>query len=250
VGIGSWRGIGASTVALAVAASLAARGEQPWLIEADPAGGTLAARLPIDGGAGVLERIAFPTSREPGVERFGRAAADVAGVRVVTGPGDPYRAWSCHTPRFAWQPVLRDLMAPVVVDLGRVHGASPLAALLTQLDVVVMVATSSAVSLASTMHWADTLGATSPGAAPMALDITRVAVVDAPIAADRVGRVDAEAELGDRFAGWLPWAPDAVQVLERGGSFAEKRMRRHPFVVAAAQLAERLARWTSQERAA
>jgi MinD-like ATPase involved in chromosome partitioning or flagellar assembly len=251
IGVGSWRGMGASTTALAITASMAARGEEPWLIEADPAGGVLAARLALaPSQAGSLERIAFPTIRSSTIDRFEHAAAHLAGVRVITAPGDPFRAWSCHVPRLAWPAMLRELDAPVVVDLGRLRGGGPNAAMLAHLDLLLMVTNPDTVALAATMEWADALGKASPVDQGLPLDLTRIAIVDAPIAAERVGRTDAETELGDRFAGWLPWAPDTVQLLHRGAAFTDRRVRRQPLAQAADHLVGRLQQWLADEEAA
>jgi hypothetical protein len=251
IGVGSWKGIGASTTALAIAASMAARGSEPWLIEADPAGGSLAARLLLDRAhAGSLERLAFPTTRGTTIDRFEHAAVQVAGMRVVTAPGDPFRAWGCHVPRLAWTAMLRELDAPVVVDLGRLHGGAPNAALLAHLDLLLLVANPDIVSLAASMEWANALGKSSPVDAGLHLDLTRIAIVDAPTVAERVGRTEVETELGHRFAGWLPWAPDAVQLLHRGATFADRRVRRQPLVSATDHLVARLQRWLTNEVAA
>ena len=74
----------------------------------------------------------------------------------------------------------------------------------------------------------------------MPLDVTRVVVVDTPHAIDRVGRADADAELGDRLAGWLPWEPDAVRSLYDGVPVTDRRFRRSALVQAALHLADRL----------
>jgi hypothetical protein len=251
VGVGAWRGVGASTAALAIATSLAAQGRRPWLIEADPAGGVLAARLHVDPSrAGSLERLAFPTARSTSIDRFEAAAAHMNGMRVITAPGDPFRAWGCHVPRLSWAPVLHELDAPVVVDLGRLHGGAPNAALLAQLDLLLLVANADTVSLVASMEWADSLGKAAPTDAGLPLDLTRVAIVDAPMVAERVGRIDAETELGDRFAGWLPWAPEAVVALHRGNAGSDRRARRQPLTQAADQLVVRLAHWLHAEVAA
>ncbi len=251
IGISSWRGLGASTTALSIAASLVTRGEQPWLIEADPAGGVIAARLGITSSqTGSLERLAFPTVRSNTLDRFHQAAAHVAGMRVITAPGDPFRAWTCHAPRLPWAGTLRELDSPVVVDLGRLRGGGPNASLIAHLDLLLLVANPDTVTLASTMEWADASGKSSPIDAGLPLDLTRIVVIDAPIVAERVGRTDAEAELGDRFAGWLPWAPDAVQVLHHGGALTDRRARRQPLIQATDQLVVRLHSWLTIEEAA
>lgn len=251
VGVGAWRGVGASTTALAVASCLAADGADPWLIEADPAGGVLAARLALHRtDAGSLERLAFPTVRAATIDRFEHAAVHVAGMRVIAAPGDPFRAWACHVPRLAWAAMLRELDAPVVVDLGRLRGGGPTAALLSHLDLLLLVTNPDTVALAATMEWADALGKASPVDIGLPLDLTRIALVDAPIVGERVGRTDAETELGDRFAGWLPWAPDAIDLLHRGAPLTDRRVRRQPFVQATEHLVARLQHWLSDEEAA
>ena len=82
------------------------------------------------------------------------------------------------------------------------------------------------------------------------LDLTRIAIVDAPIVAERVGRTDVETELGDRFAGWLPWSPDTVQLLHRGAAFADRRVRRQPMAAATDHLVVRLRHWLAASEAA
>lgn len=251
IGVGAWRGVGASTTALAIAASMAARGEQPWLVEADPAGGSLAARLHLQSAqSGTLERLAFPTTRGTAMDRFEQAAVPVAGMRVITSPGDPFRSWGCHLPRLAWATMLRELDAHVVVDLGRLHGGGPNAALLAQLDLLLLVANADTVSLATSMQWADALGKASPVDVGLPLDLTRIAIVDAPNVAERVSRTEVETELGERFAGWLPWSPDTVQLLHRGAALADRRVRKQPLASATDHLVSRLRSWLSDEVAA
>jgi len=211
----------------------------------------LAARFPRGVLAvGGLELVAFPDGRSSVVERFDSAAVEVAGMRVVTAAGDPFRAWSCHAPRVPWAASLRELDGPVVVDLGRLRGATPIAALLGQLDVLVLVADADVVSVVATMEWAAALGRVAPADAPMPHDLARIAIVDAPTTFDRIGRTDADAELGDRFAGWMPWEPPAVRLLMGGTRLDDRRLRRSEFVQAAHHLADRLGDWAGDEVAA
>ncbi len=248
VGVGTWRGTGATTTALLVARMLSAQGERPWLIEADPAGGTLAGRLPlVPDHAGGLERIAFPAGRLTMTERFETVAGDVYGVRLITAPGDPFRGWACHTPRLAWAPSLRELDGPVVIDLGRQHGGAPTSAVLEQLDVLLLTTTPDPVSVVSTLEWARLLGRVSPADAGLPLDLVRLAVVDLPIGHERVPRAHAEDELGDRFAGWLPWSPDVVDLILRGADPTDRRLRRQPLIQATEQLCDRLRTWAPTE---
>lgn len=251
LGVGSWRGVGATTTAVAIAAVLAARGEQPWLVEADPAGGVLAARFSLPPPlAGALESLAFPTVRGGGIERFTDAALDVSGIHLITAPGDPFRAWGCHSPRFAWQTALRHLEGPVVIDLGRLRGHAPHTVLLQQLDMLLLVTNPDAVSIVGTLEWAASRGRAAPDDLGLALDITRVAVVDAPMISTRVTRTDVDAELGERGAGWLPWSPGAVELMHRGAGFTHKRLRRHALVQGADDLVTRLHAGLHDERVA
>jgi len=251
VGVTSWRGIGATTTALGLAASVVARGHRPWLVEADPAGGVLAARLPRGvAAAGALEHVAFPDRRSSALERFHDAAVDVAGIRIVTAPGDPFRAWACHAPRMPWAPSLRELDGPVFVDLGRARGGAPVTPVLDQLDLVLAVADADAVSVATTMEWAESMGRVAAVDTALPVDRVSCAVVDAPTALDRVGRIDALTELGDRYAGWLPWDPDGVRALHDLVPFDDRRLRRAAIVQALHHLVSEIARRTGSEVAA
>lgn len=241
VGIGCWRGTGATTTAVALAAAAVARGQAPWLIEADPAGGVLAARFPrgaVDVGG--LELIAFPDTRSAAIERFDAAAVDVHGIRVVTAAGDPFRAWACHSPRSPWAPGLRELDGPVLVDLGRVRGAAPVTDVIEQCDVVLLVTDTDAVSIVATLDWADALGRVSPGDVAMPVDRTVLAVLDAPTVHHPLGRADVETELAHRFAGWLPWDPAAVRAVHAGVPLTDRRLRRAELAQAALHLVDRL----------
>ncbi len=243
VGVGTWRGIGGTTTALATAAGLAAAGHRPWLVEADPAGGVLAARLAGSGpAASGLEWVAFPAQRATVPELFAAASREHASVRMVLAPGDPFRAWSCHRPRLPWVPALRELDGPVVVDLGRL-GAGPHGALLAQLDVLLLVANPDTVSLAASLEWAVAHGRVAPGAEALPLDITRIVVVDAPVVAEPVSRADVQAELRERDAGWLPWSPQGVAMMHAGRAVADRELRRDKLAYASLHLAHRLASW-------
>jgi hypothetical protein len=262
IGVGAWRGVGATTTAVAIAAGLAAQGERPWLIEADPAGGVLAARFALAPAlAGSLERLAFPATRTGVGTTVGTAAsttadiatdiaADIAGVRLITAPGDPFRAWGCHAPRVPWQTALRELDGPVVIDLGTLRGGAPNHLLMQQLELLLLISTPDVVDVVSTLEWAASRGRPSPDDRGLALDITRVAVVEAPTVSTSSSRPDLEAELGERYAGWLPWAPDAVDLLHRGAGFHHRRLRRHAFTNATEHLIHRVRGWLGSERAA
>jgi hypothetical protein len=245
VGVGAWRGVGATSTAVLIASRLVARGERPWLIEADPAGGVLAARLELADVSGALESIAFPAQRGPSVDRFAQAATTWCGIRVVGAPGDPFRAWTCHQPRLAWAPTLRELDGPVIVDLGRVRGGGPIDALLQQLDVLLMISSADIVDLVSTNEWATLHGRAAATDHGLAVDIARVVVVDAPIATtgSRATRSMVDYELGDRLAGWLPWSSDALDLVRRGVVSTDRRLRRQLLIGATDHLVDRLRAW-------
>jgi len=241
VAVGSWRGFGATTAAVLLAAVLAGDDGESWLIEADPAGGVLGARIALDPDqAWGLERVAFPASRASVPAAVESAAVGLGRVRLLPAPGDPFRAWACHTPRSPWVPSLPELAGDVVVDVGRLRAGSPAASILGRADVVLAVTDAETVSLVATQRWAESSGRTSPSEPALALDTVRVAVVDAPGSRERVDRVVAEAVLGDRFAGWLPWSPAAVADVLRGVPLGDRRARRDPLVRAAHELAGRL----------
>ncbi len=245
VGVASWRSIGATTTALALSQALAVLGERPWLIEADPSGGVLGARVDaLAAHVGALERIAFG-SIEAGCtldNSFIDNACTVAGVRVVVGPGDPFRSWVCHQPRHDWVEHLDQLDATVVVDLGTLRRGAPITPLLHRLDLVLLVANPDAVSLVGTLDWIESGGRVAPGVAPLdslaMADRIRVVVVDAPVVVERLPRLEIEAELGDRRAGWIGWSPLAIDHLHRGGALTDRRVQRDPIVAEAIALAD------------
>ena len=86
VAVTAWRGAGASTAALLLAMELAGGPDGAWLVEADPAGGSLAGRVDLPPGtAGSLERVAFPSTRTTAVAAF----TDAAAIRAGAAPAAP-----------------------------------------------------------------------------------------------------------------------------------------------------------------
>lgn len=244
IGWGSWHGSGATTGALAMAVSLAARGDEPvWLIEADPCGGVLAARLGLHELVGGLERLAFPTGgavRPPESAAWFAGAAAVAGnLHLVPAPGDAFRAWSCHSPRADWPGALRELPGHTVVDLGRLHPGAPVGAVLDRLDELMVVVSDDVVSVAAAVEWAEARGRVAPQAACLAHDIARLVLASAPGSPEPIGCMATEVELGDRLAGRLPWAPDTAAALHRGVDLGSRRWAREPLLHAIGHLVER-----------
>ncbi len=245
LGFAGWRGIGASTAALVCAAAMHEfTGRTTALVEVDPAGGVLAARLGLrPEHAGSLEHLAATaTRRSADVADLASAAVDHGGVLVVTAPGDPFRAWSCLAGRSTWIGRLHELADDVVVDIGRLRGGHPLGALLERLDALVLVSAPDAVSLATAVMWAEQAGRTSPGERTLPVDVVRIAVVDPP-GWPAASRTDAATELGDRLAGRLPWEPVVVDHVERRGTLDDRRVRRRPLALAARRLAGTARTW-------
>lgn len=229
IAVGSWRGIGASTSALLLAAGAAATGEQAWLIEADPAGGVLSSRADeLAGGLAGLERVAFHPSGEPPHRALEGAARRLGDVSVLTGAWDSFQAWATvASPRQPWAEGLRRLDGFVVVDVGSLRGGGvPTWPIVEMADVLMMVTSPEPGSLTSTVAWMDAKGQSAPGVQGLSLDTSRVLVVDAPVTTGARFEPDVSAELGDRFAGWWPWEPKVVDHLHRGGSLDHRAIRR------------------------
>lgn len=237
IAVGSWRGVGATTTALLAAAGLASADDAgAWLIEADPAGGALAGRIRCPGHTiGGLERVAFPTERGAPAEAFAAVAHSVAGVRVVTAPVDPFRAFSCHQPRMPWATALRDLPGSVVVDVGRLGAGSPVHAVLSQVDALVVVASPEISAAVSAAEWLQAGGRVSPADVGLPEGKARLVFVESP-GGIAFPRATLSAELGVQCAGWLPWDTAMVDLVHRGAAATDRRYRRSPLAAAVNQL--------------
>ncbi|WP_420451658.1 hypothetical protein [Ilumatobacter sp.] len=253
VAVATWRGLGASASALLLAAGAAAQGTRSWLVEADPAGGVLAARAPsLRAGSG-LEQVAFSTTGAGALDDLEGASRRLGQVSVVTGSFEPFRAWSTvASPRLDWIAALRRLEGVVVVDVGSLRGgAAPTAKVLEIADVVVLVTTPEPASLGATVAWMDARGRVAPGLAGLSADTSRLLVVDAPVAAGEAFTSSVATEVGDRFAGWWPWEPKVLDHLHRGGSLDHRAVRRSTLPRAvAASVASLRARRSGPEAAA
>lgn len=237
IAVGSWRGVGATTAALLAASCLAAADEAgAWFVEADPAGGVLAGRMDVPPHclAG-FERVAFPTERMSVMESMSAVAHVVEGLHVVLGPADPFRAFACHQPRMPWAPALRDLPGSVVIDVGTVRAGSPVWPVLAQADVVLLVSSAEVSSAVAASEWVQAAGRVSP-ADPGLLDSpARLVFVDSPSGL-ALSRATLQADLGDQFAGWLPWEPTTVDLVHRGAPSSDRRLRRSALMGAVNQM--------------
>jgi hypothetical protein len=226
IAVTSWRGVGATTVALFLAACMAEH-DDAWLIEADPAGGTLAGRMQFTGDElGGLERVAFPMDHALPVESLHAVAQHRGLLHIVTTPADPFRGHACHSPRVPWVPALLDLPGMVVVDAGRVRAGTPARPLLAMADVVVLVTSPEVSAAVSTAEWVQATGRVSAGDSGLDDVEVRVVVVDAP---GGVGFTRSTLRT-ERWTAWLPWDPGAVDLLHRGVDVDDRRLRRSALV--------------------
>lgn len=235
VAVGAWRGTGATTAALALAAAFADTDPSTLLVEADPAGGVLSGRVAIPLEAvGGLEAVAFPAiGTAPAPDDVAFSCGD---VRIVAAPADPFRADACHRPREPWATRLAARDGVSVVDVGRVRCGTPARAVLECADVLVMVLTPEVGGAVGTVEWVRGAGRVSPSDSELVGTEIRLLVVDAPCGV-AFPRRTVESELGDLLVGWLPWEPSAVDLLQRGASLDDRRLRRSAFATEAARVA-------------
>ena len=240
VAVGAWRGVGATTAALALAAAFAELDTDTLLVEADPAGGVLTGRMAVPPEAvGGLEAVAFPAlGAAPTLDDV---AFPSCGVHIVTAPADPFRADACHRPREPWVARLAPRPGTSVVDVGRLRGGTPARPVLDRADVLVVVLTPEVGGAVGTVEWVRAAGRVSPVDAELVGTEVRMLVVDAPCGV-AFPRNTVESELGDLLVGWLPWDPAAVDLLQRGASFLDRRLRRTAFAAAAVQVCAALPR--------
>jgi hypothetical protein len=235
VTVGTWRGLGGTTAALVLASCMAEQGPA-WLVEADPAGGALAGRMRFEAHElGGLERVAFPVERTSPAEAFDRVAHRVGDLRIVSAPADPFRGHACHRPRVPWVPALHDLGGPVVVDIGRLRTGAPTRNLLSLADVVIMVTTPEVSAAVATTEWVHARGRVSPDDAALDDPIVLVVVVDVP-GGIAFTRHALQADLASQWGEWLPWEPGTVDLIHRGASSDDRRLRRSPLLHAARRL--------------
>jgi MinD-like ATPase involved in chromosome partitioning or flagellar assembly len=121
---------GTTTLALATALELSSRGCEVLLVEADPAGGVLAAELGLSGAPSTVEFSTDPRMRDPNV--FAAEAVHLLGdrLRLLTAPcsgRQSLAAWTAGAPRFV--ELAASLPGHVLIDLGRGMPAGAPAAL-------------------------------------------------------------------------------------------------------------------------
>lgn len=235
--VGSWRGVGTTTTALALAASLSRSCDDTWLFEADPAGGVLSGRIRFhDGVVGGLERVAFPVEVADARARAAAVAHHLGALRVVSAPADPFRAHACHRPRVPWPASLGQLGEHVVVDIGRVRVGTPVWPVVEQADAMLVVTTPEVAAVVSSVEWLRDGGRVAGGEQGLSDGVGRLVVVDAPCG---VGfpRHRLEQELTNELIGWMPWDVAGVEQLHRGEFVPTRLSRRGGVLDAAAELA-------------
>ena len=237
IAVGSWRGVGATSTALLVATCLAAADEQgAWLIEADPAGGSIAGRMQLQPHSiGGLERVAFPTERGSVVDALHATSHTAGPLRIVSAPADPFRAHACHQPRVPWAPSLRDLPGAVVVDVGRLRAATPVWPLLHQADTVLLVSSPEVSAAVAAAEWVHAAGRVSPVDPGLDRATARLAFVNSP-GGVAFPSATLQAELREQCAGFLPWEPATVDLVHRGATADDRRLRRSALMAAVNQM--------------
>lgn len=225
ISVGSWRGVGATTTALLLAAAIAVE-EPAWFIEADPAGGVLGGRIPLaPHEIGGLEQIAFTPSGSGPSARFDQVAHTLRQLRIVASPADPFRAHACHTPRTPWQSMLRELDGDVVVDVGTLRAGSPAWRLVGSGDVLVLAMSPEVSAAVSTVEWVRAAGRVAPGIDGVVEMPVLLAVVDAPCGV-AFPMESLRSEVPEHWGAWLAWEPETVDLVHRGASFDDRRLRR------------------------
>lgn len=242
VAVAGWRGVGTTTASLLLASALASQSDAEvdaaWLVEADPAGGVLAGRLQVSAAAlGGLEQLCFPPAGI-GVEPVA-VAARTGSLSIVLAPADPFRADACHRARMPLVETLARLDSPVVIDVGRLRGATPARPLVERADAVLVVTSPEVSSAVSTVEWLQAAGRVSSlDPAIESADLSML-VVDSPCGV-AFPESTVTSELGERLAAWLPWEPRTVDAVHHGVAIADRRLRRSRLAGAVIELARRL----------
>ena len=240
----SVRGAPGCTVAsLAVAAVLAETSESLW-VEADPAGGVLAATAVGVSPRPSLENVAFADARTADTATLVDGAAQRLGdLAVLPVPTDGWLvSMALDRPRHEWVNGIGRRPGWVMADVGRISPASPAWPLVRVADVVVVVCAPEPVSLVSALEWLERGRRGNAQDVTSAVATARLLTVAPPRGIRRVYGTDRlRAELGDRYWGELPFDARAVDLLLRGASTRHRSLRSTPLLLAARALAHDLA---------
>ena len=231
---------GCTVASLAIAAVLAETCEVLW-VEADPAGGVLAATSATVAPRPSLEDVAFADARTADTGALVDGAVQRLGdLAVLAAPAD---GWLVSTalaqPRHPWASGLGRRAGWVVVDAGRMSPLSPAWPLVRMADVVVVVCAPEPVSLVAALEWSEG-GGRNRGDDGL-LGSARVLTVAPPRRGPRrYGTDRLRAELGDRYWGEVPFDARAVDLLLRGASTRHRALRSTPLLSAARTLIQNL----------
>ena len=227
VAVGSVRSCGASTLALGLVATWP-EGRPVLLVEADPAGGTLAATAGWPGEPSLVSLAA--AARHGGDPGIVHAHCHLlpGGAQALVAPASAEQARAALGVLGTIFGHLGDLDADVVVDCGRLDPGSPAMALVEHAGRLLLVTRPRLSDLHAVAAWLASHGALSG-------HVSLAAVGDGPYP-------DAEitGALGTEVAGRLPWDPDAAAALAHMPASASQ-LRAAPLVRATRTLAERLA---------
>ena len=227
VALGSVRSCGASTLALGLVATWP-EGRPVLLVEADPAGGTLAATAGWPGEPSLVSLAAAARhGGDPGIID-GHCHFLPGGAKALVAPASAEQARTALGMLGTLFGHLGDLEADVVVDCGRLDPGSPAMALVEQANRLVLVARPRLSDLHAVAAWLASHGEVSG-------HVSLVAVGDGPYPDAEIA--DA---LGTEVAARLPWGPDAAMALAHLPASA-RQLRAAPLVRAARTLAEHLA---------
>jgi hypothetical protein len=225
VALGSVRSCGVTTLALGLAATWPT-GRRVLLVEADPAGGTLAAASAWPPEPSLVS-LAAATRRGGGPSLVWEHCQQLPGaVSVLAGPplGEQARSTLAMLAPLLGQ--LGELNADVMVDCGRLHAGSPSLVLWERADRAV---------LAVRPHLAD-LQALASWLEGRSIDrrVGVVAIGGGPYPDSEIGEA-----LGAEVLARLPWDPDAAEALVSVPASA-RQVRLAPLVRAARTLADQL----------
>jgi hypothetical protein len=227
VGVGCVRSCGVTTLATGLAMVWPA-GRRRLLVEADPAGGMLAAVAGLAPEPGLVSLAAAARRQGEPSLAFGHAQALADGTPVLCGPPGADRARSAIAMVSGLLGRLGELDADIFLDCGRLDPATPNAAVLERADLLL---------LACRPRLADLQGlATFLDGHELPLRPVLVLVGPGPYPAAEV--TDA---LGTDVAGQVPWDPEAADAMG-ATPVSARQLTRTPLVRALRTLADELAR--------
>jgi MinD-like ATPase involved in chromosome partitioning or flagellar assembly len=225
VAVGSLRGSpGATTLALAVGAAWTAAGRRTLLVEADPDGGVLAARLGLGHHPCLTDLAVRARGGAHGSEIWDHTQQGRNGLDVVVGHPS---ADQCHATLRAGAGRIADLLDGlgehgIVVDVGRLRPGSPAQPLIDTAALVLAV-------LRPRLEDVDGARPRLAALGTVGVDVAVVLVGEHPYRAAEVADV-----LGITVLGVVPDDERAARSLSGGGS---RRTRRLPLLRAVAVLA-------------